>query len=397
MSDSAASSLPLAGLKVLDLTRLLPGPMATMHLADMGAEVIKIEDTGVGDAARGMGPAPVGAAGADSLLFRLVNRNKRFVRLDLKQAEGVAVFLRLARDADVVVEGFRPGVVDRLGVGYEAVRAINPRLVYCSISGYGQDGPWADRAGHDINYLAVSGALDQIGVSGGPPALPNVQLGDLLGGALTALTGLLAAVIGARASGVGRRVDVAMTDGLLAHSVMAMTSVLAAGHAAPRGCDTYSGGMPCYGIYRCADDRYLAVGALEEKFWRLFCATLQRTDLLPFGWSLGADGARARAELAAIFATQPLAHWTRMFAKVDCCVTPVLRLEESLNHEQSVARGMVMDVAGVAQFAPPWRFSGGDYPPPRPPRAAGADSAAVLSAHGYSAAEIAALAAARVI
>jgi alpha-methylacyl-CoA racemase len=395
---SAALPPPLAGLKVLDLSRLLPGPLATMHLADLGASVIKIEDTAGGDGARRMGPAPGDAADGDSLLFKLVNRNKQFLRLDLKQAEGVAVFMRLARDADVVVEGFRPGVVDRLGIGYAAVHDLNPRLVYASITGYGQDGPWRDRAGHDINYLAVSGVLDQIGTAGGPPVLPNIQLGDLLGGALTALTGLLAAVIGARVSGQGRHVDVAMTDGLLAHAVSAMVSMLATGRAAPRGGDELSGAMPCYGVYRCADDRYLALGAIEPKFWRLVCATLERRDLLPFGTSVGDEGQRAKAELAALFAGRPLAHWTRLFAVVDCCVTPVLRLEETLGHEQIVARGMVTEVDGIAQFAPPWRF--GDaaaLAAPRPPRAAGADNAAVLAAHGYSPAEIAALANARVI
>jgi crotonobetainyl-CoA:carnitine CoA-transferase CaiB-like acyl-CoA transferase len=239
--------------------------------------------------------------------------------------------------------------------------------------------------------------LDQIGAAGGPPALPNIQLGDLLGGALTALTGLLAAVIGARSTGQGRYVDVAMTDGLLAHAVMALVPVLANGQAAPRGGDGFSGAMPCYGVYRCADDRYIAVGALEPKFWQLVCTTLGRSDLLPFGASLGAEAERAKRELAALFGSQPLAHWTRLFADVDCCVTPVLRLEESLRHEQIVARGMVMEVGGVAQFAPPWRFSAAAVAAPLPSRAAGADNAAVLAAHGYSAAEIAALANARVI
>jgi alpha-methylacyl-CoA racemase len=164
---------PLAGLRVLDLTRLLPGPVATMHLADLGAEVIKIEDTGAGDYAREMGPGERAATGngGDSLFFRMVNRNKKSLRLDLKQAAGVEVFLRLARDADVIFEGFRPGVVDKLGVGYEAVRAINPRIVYCAITGYGQTGPWADLAGHDLNYLATSGLLDQIGTHDGKAAV----------------------------------------------------------------------------------------------------------------------------------------------------------------------------------------------------------------------------------
>src|SRR3989338_11108512 len=207
---------PLAGLRILDLTRLLPGPVATMHLADLGAEVIKIEDTGAGDYARAMGPAERATTGrdGDSLFFRLVNRNKKSLRLDLKQVAGVEVFMRLARNADVIFESFRPGVVDKLGIGYDAVRALNPRIVYCAVTGYGQTGPWADQAGHDINYLATAGLLDQIGshdgVHSGPPAIPNLQIGDLLGGALTPLLGVLAAVISAKATGQGSHVDVAM-------------------------------------------------------------------------------------------------------------------------------------------------------------------------------------------
>jgi alpha-methylacyl-CoA racemase len=227
-AEPVAGKGPLAGLRVLDLTRLLPGPVATMHLADLGAEVIKIEDTGPGDYARAMGPGEKAVSGTggnsgDSVFFRLVNRNKKSLRLDLKQAAGVAAFLRLAKDADVIFESFRPGVVDKLGIGYAAVKAINPRVVYCAITGYGQTGPWAELAGHDINYLATSGLLEQIGhhdgQQSGPPAIPNLQVGDLLGGALTPLLGVLAAVIGAKATGQGSHVDVAMTDAVLAHNI----------------------------------------------------------------------------------------------------------------------------------------------------------------------------------
>ena len=247
---------PLAGLRVLDLTRLLPGPVATMHLADLGAEVIKIEDTGAGDYAREMGPGERAATGngGDSLFFRMVNRNKKSLRLDLKQAAGVEVFLRLARDADVIFESFRPGVVDKLGVGYKAVRRINPRIVYCAITGYGQTGPWAELAGHDLNYLATSGLLDQIGThdgkASGAPAIPNLQVGDLLGGALTPLLGVLAAVIGARTTGQGSHVDVAMTDAVLAHNIFPLVTTLSYGKPAPRGADLLTGGVPCYGVYR---------------------------------------------------------------------------------------------------------------------------------------------------
>ncbi|MDZ4251858.1 MAG: CaiB/BaiF CoA-transferase family protein [Sulfuritalea sp.] len=387
---------PLTGLRILDLTRLLPGPVATMHLADLGAEVIKIEDTGAGDYARAMGPGEREAGGnGDSLFFRLVNRNKKSLRLDLKQAAGVEVFLRLAQDADVIFESFRPGVVDKLGIGYEAVRAINPRIVYCAITGYGQTGPWADQAGHDINYLATAGLLDQIGshdgAHSGPPAIPNLQIGDLLGGALTPLLGVLAAVIGAKATGRGSHVDVAMTDAVLAHTIFPLVTTLVHGRPAPRGADLLTGGVPCYGVYRTADERYLAVGALEPKFWQALCATIERPDLAPFGLAMGSEGKRVKTELAAVLAAQPLAHWEAVFAVADCCVTPVLRLDEAIAHPQLVAREMLVEVGGTKQYAPPFKLSAWPWVAATPAPTAGADSEAVLKAAGYVESDIARL------
>lgn len=393
---------PLAGLRVLDLTRLLPGPVATMHLADLGAEVIKIEDTGAGDYARSMGPGEreAGARG-DSLFFRMVNRNKKSLRLDLKQAAGVAVFMRLATSADVVFESFRPGVVTKLGIGYEAVRAVNPRIVYCAITGYGQTGPWADHAGHDINFLATAGLLDQIGthdgISSGPPAIPNLQVGDLLGGALTPLLGVLAAVIGAKMTGSGSHVDVAMTDAVLAHTIFPLVTTLVHGQPAPRGADLLTGGVPCYGVYRTADDRYLAVGALEPKFWLALCIAIERSDLAPFGLATGSEGQRVRGELAGLLASRPLAHWAPIFAAADCCVTPVLRLDETLAHPQIAAREMVVEVGGATQYAPPYKLSAWPWGNAEPAPAAGTHSDAVLGSAGYSKTEIATLRAARVI
>lgn len=391
----ASAAGPLAGLKVLDLTRLLPGPVCTLHLADLGAEVIKIEDTGAGDYARTMG---LGAApGEDSFFFRLVNRNKRGMRLDLKQQAGVEVFLRLARDADVVVESFRPGVVDKLGVGYAAVKAINPRIVYCAITGYGQDGPWRDRAGHDLNYIATAGVLDQIGTQDGDPAIPNLQIGDLLGGALTAVMGILAAVIGAKATGQGRYVDVAMTDATFAHAYTGLLSVLARGRTLPRGVDDLNGGLPGYGLYRTLDGRYMAVGALEPKFWQVFCDAIGRPDLKPFGLARDADGARTRHELETLFDSQPLAHWAAQFESVDCGVTPVLSFEEAMAHPQLRARGMLPEADGLRQFAPPLKLSGHDFAVRQPAPKVGADGTALLREAGYADAEIESLRAQGVI
>jgi alpha-methylacyl-CoA racemase len=387
---------PLAGLRVLDLTRLLPGPVATMHLADLGAEVIKIEGDGAaGDYARSMGYGATETE--DSYFFRMVNRNKRSLKLDLKQAAGVEVFLRLAKDADVVVEGFRPGVTDKLGIGYATVKAINPRIVYCAITGYGQTGPWAEKAGHDLNYIATAGLLDQIGSAGGPPAISNLQVGDLLGGALTPLLGVLSAVIGAKTTGQGSFVDVAMTEAVFAHMVFPLSTVLARGKPVPRGTDLLNGGVPCYGVYRTADDRYLAVGALEPKFWQQFCGLIERKDLAPHGLAVGTEGARVRDEVAAVLASKSLAEWTPLFAAADCCVTPVLGLDESLSHPQLAARGMAVELAGVTQFAPPFKLSAWPWPAPTPAPKVGADGTAILAAAGYAESDIAELRAAGVI
>jgi alpha-methylacyl-CoA racemase len=393
---------PLAGLRVLDLTRLLPGPVATMHLADLGAEVIKIEDTGAGDYARAMGPGERAAGvSGDSLFFRMVNRNKKSLRLDLKQAAGVEVFMRLAKDADVIFESFRPGVVDKLGIGYETVRLVNPRVVYCAITGYGQTGPWAELAGHDINYLATAGLLDQIGShdgeASGSPAIPNLQIGDLLGGALTPLLGVLAAVIGAKSSGQGSHVDVAMTDAVLAHTIFPLVTTQVFGQPAPRGADLLTGGVPCYGVYRTADDRYLAVGALEPKFWQAFCAAIERPDLAPFGLATGSEGRRVKADLATLIGSLPLAHWQAIVSVADCCVTPVLRMDEVVAHPQVVARGMVVEVGGTTQYAPPFKLSAWPWANAQPAPAVGADSEAVLKAAGYAESDIEQLRAGRVI
>ncbi|MFN4342063.1 MAG: CaiB/BaiF CoA transferase family protein [Azonexus sp.] len=373
---------PLAGIRVLDLTRLLPGPVATLHLADLGAEVIKIEDPQVGDYARTLGTG----TGGDSVYFRMINRNKQGMVLDLKKPEGVAVFLRLAATADVIVESFRPGVVDKLGIGYETVRAINPKITYCAISGYGQDGPYRELAGHDINYLGYAGVLDQIGTEGSPPAIPNFQIADLLGGALTGVMGILAAVVEAQRTGQGRYVDVSMTDSVLAHTYFAMLRLNEAGQSAPRGSDLLSGGLPCYATYRCADGKYMAVGALESKFWKICCTTLAKPEWVARQWD-----PELRAEMGALFATRPRDAWAALFRATDCCVTPILSPEEALRNDQLQARGMVIEGEGLTQFAPPLKFSGFDFAIRQPAPRAGEHTAAILAALGYDAVDIACL------
>ena len=388
-----ARSKPLHGIRVLDLTRLLPGPLATMHLADMGADVVKIEDTGAGDYARTLGRVRDGM----TEFFRLVNRNKRALRLDLKQPAGREVFMCLAASADVIVEGFRPGVMAKLGVGYAAVAAVNPRMVYCSITGYGQDGPYKDRPGHDINYIGYAGVLDQMGAEGNAPQLPNFQIGDLLGGTLMPLAGVLAALVDAQASGKGRFVDVAMADAVLAHAVMPLVDLLDQGRAAERGTSMLSGGLPCYNVYATSDARYMAVGALEPKFWQALCDALGCPELKAQHFVFGSRAAPVKAKLAAIFAMQTQAHWTEKLEHLDACVSPALTIEEALQNEQFRARGMVVDENGAPRVALPVKFSDFEFAIERQAPRPGEHSEELLREAGYDAAEIESLRAKGVI
>ena len=333
---------PLHGIRVLDLTRLLPGPVATMHLADMGADVIKIEEPDGGDYARTMGHVRHEV----SQFFIAVNRGKHGLRLDLKAPAQRDEFLRMVEEADVVVESFRPGVMDKLGLGWGVLKQRNPKLVLCAISGYGQDGPLAQAAGHDINYIGYAGMLEQNVGPDGTPALSNLQVGDLLGGAQCALQGILAALLAVKMGGPGRFVDVSMTDAVFAHNIMPLVAFNNFGQAPPPGRDLLTGGVPCYNVYRTSDGRFMAVGALEPKFWSLLCDVLERPDWKRRHWSHGqavggADAMALKAELETIFARHTLAEWTEKFASQDCCVTPVLRVEEAVASPLFQARGMI--------------------------------------------------------
>ncbi|MCY1388530.1 Formyl-coenzyme A transferase [compost metagenome] len=372
-----AQNKPLSGIRVLDLTQLLPGPLCTQHLADLGAEVIKIEPPKGGDPTRGM------AGEQFSRMFLMTNRSKRSLALDLRSPEDLGIMHKLVATADVLVEGFRPGVTERLGVGYAQLAAINPRLVYCSISGFGQDGPLAKAAGHDINYECLAGVLEQTGNAGGMPSQGNFPVADLAGGTLSAAMGILAALLGVQRTGKGTHVDISMTDCLMAHNIGATAGLLNTGAPVPRGGDYLSGGMACYGVYQTADGRHLALGAIEIKFWQAFCNAIGRLDLIPRGHLLGEQGAQARAAVAAIIGAEDFDHWLRVFEGVDCCLTPVLRVDEALAHPNTVARGMVREVehplAGAhMEYAFPVRMSGYRFDERRPAPALGADNAAIL-------------------
>jgi alpha-methylacyl-CoA racemase len=381
---------PLHGVRVLDLTRLLPGPLCTLHLADMGADVVKIEDPGAGDYARRIGQV----RRENSLFFLALNRNKRAMRLDLKQDAGREVFLRLAANADVIVESFRPGVVERLGIGFDAVRGVNPRIVYCSISGYGHTGPYRDRPGHDINYLGYAGVLDDIGKEA--PAIPSLQIADTLGGALTGAMGILAALLDARQSGQGRHIDVAMADSVLAHALFALSTLKEEQTPPPRGGGPLSGGAPWYNVYETSDGRYLALGSLEKKFWDSLCDALKRPDLRARHGASGAEAVALKAELDSIFQKRPLSYWSERLSGLNCCASPVLTLAEALEDPQFKARKMVITsthpVDGeVTQFALPVKFSEFEFKVERPAPSPGEHCEEILGEAGYSAQEIAAL------
>lgn len=342
------SSNPLlAGVRVLDLSRLLPGPFCSLYLAQMGAEVIKIEEPGGGDYARSMS--------AD--MFEIVNRGKKSITLDLRLEADRAAFHQLVKTADVVLESFRPGVMDKLGCGFETLRAINPRLVFAALTGYGHTGPYRDRPGHDMNYRGYAGELEQTGAAGDAPAPGNLQVADLAGGALTCLAGVLAALVGVRASGVGTFVDVAMLDGTLAMQVLSLSTLRQMGTSLPRGGDFLSGAMPNYSVYECADGKALAVGSLERKFFEEVMRRVDRADLLKLPMAAGPKGEPLREALRALFRSRTRDEWEALLADHDTCVSAVLTPAEALQDPQVQARGMVESVGGKPAFALPIQFS----------------------------------------
>jgi len=380
-------------VRVLDLTRLLPGGFCTLLLADFGADVVKVEDTGMGDYVRWAPPHYEGAdPSAGGALFLSLNRGKRSLRVDLRSEAGREVLLRLVRDADVLVESFRPGVMDRLGVGWERLREANPRLVYCAITGYGQDGPHRDRAGHDTNYLALAGLLGLTGAADGAPVQAAGQIADLGGGALMAAFGILAALRERDASGEGQLVDVSMTDGALSWLAMVAARWFADGVAPSRGGLELAGGLLCYRPYRCADG-WVALGALEPKFFRAWCAGVGREALAERQFE--PVGSPAHTEVEAIFASRTRAEWQAFNDEHDCCLEPVLGLGEALESELVRARGMVVALAQPGATEPvrllgvPVKLSRTPGDPARAPGPAlGEHTEAVLREAGLSAEEV---------
>ncbi|MGN6258588.1 MAG: CaiB/BaiF CoA transferase family protein [Solirubrobacterales bacterium] len=391
------SALPLSDVKVLDLTRLLPGGFCSLLLADLGAEVLKVEDTGMGDYIR-WAPPYYGtdeqqALGTRSSLYLSLNRGKRSIRLDLKQERGREALLRLVADYDVVLDGFRPGVLDKLGVGYERLREANPRIVYCAITGYGQDGPYAQRAGHDMNYLGLVGLLGLTGAKDGPPVQSAGQIADLGGGALMAAFGVMAALHERQRSGEGQMVDVSMADGALSWLAMVAGRYFCDEEVPRRGEQQLAGGLVCYLPYEVADG-WVTCGALEPKFWAAFCNGVGRPELVEKQFE--APGSEAWQQVAEVFRLRTRDEWQAFNDEHDCCIEPVLDIDEALDSELVRARGMVTaieqpELGTVRQLGNPVRLSRTPADPTRPAPAFGEHTDEVLAEVGYSAEEIAAM------
>jgi len=349
---------PLASLRVLDFSTLLPGPYATMVLADLGAEVVRVEAPHRPDLMR-LAPPYVGDLSAG---HALVNRSKRSFALDLKHPEAPSIIKRLIHRYDIVIEGHRPGVMDRLGVGYEALSAEVSGLIYCAVTGYGQTGPYRDRAGHDLNYLALSGILSHVGRVETGPVPPGVQVADVGGGSLGSVIGILAAVVHRDLTGEGQRVDISMLDATVALDALAAAAALAGGKTPGYETEALNGGS-FYDVYRTRDDRYLSVGSLEPKFWIGFCKAIGRPDLVDFGYNQDRKvQASLKAALRQAIAEKTLAEWTDVFRDLDVCVEPVLTVEETAEHPQIRARNMIVEVPcpdGTMhrQVGSPFRFS----------------------------------------
>jgi alpha-methylacyl-CoA racemase len=388
---------PLSDVKILDLTRLLPGDFCTLLLADLGADVIKVEDTGPGDYVRWAPPyygtdeqTPLGTRSA---IYLALNRNKRSIRLDLKQEGGRQALLNLTESADILVESFRPGVLERLGVGYDVLRQANPALVYCPITGYGQDGPNRDRAGHDMNYLGLNGILGLTGEAGGPPIQSAAQIADLGGGGLMAAVGILAALHDARRSGEGQVVDVSMTDGSLAWLVMEAARYFASGEVPRRGETLLAGGIVCYRPYEAADG-WITCGALEPKFWQAFCRGVGHDDLIEAQFER--PGSDAHKQVAEIFRGRTREEWRAFNDEHDAMIEPILDLDEALESELVREREMVVsyeqpELGEVRQLGFPIKLSQTPATIARPAPALGEHTAEVLAESGYSAEEVQAL------
>jgi len=381
---------PLKGLKILDFTSLLPGPFATMGLADLGADVLKIVSPSRLDMADLL-PPPI-PGGSMSCGTAYLGRGKRSLALNLKDARARKIIHQLLADYDILIEQYRPGVMAKLGLHYEALREVNPAVIYCSLTGYGQTGPLCDRAGHDINYLALSGLMGYSGRKSTGPSLMGMQIADLTSGSYNSIIGILAAVIARKETGKGQYIDISMTDGMMAFHGLPGIAYLAGGEEPTREASYLNGGS-LYDFYETKDGGYLSIGCLEMQFFQALCETLGRPDWIA-GGVMPANLEKVKAELRDIFKTKTRAEWAEVFSRVDACVEPVLSLSEAMHGELAQARGMIVEVplpggGTIRQTANPIRFSETrpEYPGIAP--ATGIHTRDVFLALGYSDEEIA--------
>lgn len=361
----------LAGLKILDFSTLLPGPYASMVLADLGAEVLRVSAPGKKDAVEVYPPQIQGEGVTSSQAW--LGRNKKTMELNLKKAASVEIVKRLIMEYDIVLEQFRPGVMKRLGLDYETLKTLNPRLIYCSLTGYGQSGPMRDRAGHDINFLALSGNMGQAGRKNGGPVLTNIQIGDVASGAMNAVTGILAAAYHREKTGEGQYIDIAMLDGLIPFNGMDGSGYLVSQKAPEREGSWLNGGS-LYDFYETSDGRYISVGSIEPKFWKGFCEVMGCEDLIQ-GGIYPEDGEAVKERIKGLFLEKTFDEWCEIFKDQDICVEPVLSMEEAFAENEQIAdRQMIVEVPlnhgttvkqmgnGIKLSETPVQYRHGGYP-----------------------------------
>jgi crotonobetainyl-CoA:carnitine CoA-transferase CaiB-like acyl-CoA transferase len=379
----------LKGQKMLDFSRLLPGAYCSLLLADLGMEVLKVEDPEQGDYMRMLGPVRK----KDSASFLALNRNKKSMKVNLKIKEGKEIFYKLIQSYDIILESFRPGVMDRLGIGYQELKKRNSRLILCSLSGYGQDGPYRERSGHDINYIGLGGILEITGQKNGDPILPGVQIADIGGGGMMAAIAILAAAIHREKTGEGQFLDISMMDGVVSWLSMHAGKYFMDGELPKRGDMHLTGRYACYHVYATKDERYISLGAMEQKFWKNFCEAIGRRDLVYKQYIEGEEQLRVIEEIQKLFKTKTQKEWVDFFKNVDACGEPILTFEEVFQHPQVLHRQMVMEyehpVEGkIRQVGNPIKSSQFPFKIRTPSPAWGEHTMEVLKAIGYSEEEI---------